>query len=525
MKLPPALHFPVWAGLFALAYSQAPLYYSNQNQYFLHGLAAADDGPLCDDWLANTVSPTPVFDALVTFTAKYGHESIFHIYYALLLGVYFVSLLGLFDYLGGARATPRRRLVFAALLMLAHSAALRWASYRLFDADYPCYAQGWLAAQYVLGSVFQPSAFGVFLIAAIHQFVRGRPFLAATCLGAACVGHATYLLPAGILALVFAGVSARHGRWREGVKMLMWSFVLALPVLIHAWVNFRPTTPEAFAEASRILAEERIPHHCQPKRWFDGIAALQVAFIAVAILIVRRTRLFPVLAVLFVASTLLTLVQLATGSHTLALLFPWRASVILLPLAMMIVLTRAVLWMAAWIESTPVKWTAVAGIGALALAGIAIMHFRQGFATNDAEEPLMAYVRANRRPGDVYLLPVTVPKLGDHRGAISSDFKPLPSQKTDKRVIPIDFQRFRIGAGVPIYVDFKAIPYRDVDVLEWRKRVEWNAGVTEARTAKREELTDRGITHAVVPRDRDLVIEGLKMIWEDENYRLYEVDR
>src|SRR5947209_4063362 len=29
------------AALFAAAYGQAPLYYSNQNQYFLHGLASA----------------------------------------------------------------------------------------------------------------------------------------------------------------------------------------------------------------------------------------------------------------------------------------------------------------------------------------------------------------------------------------------------------------------------------------------------------------------------------------------------
>ena len=38
--------------LFALAYTQAPLYYSNQNQYLLHGLATAGYGHLDGDWLA-----------------------------------------------------------------------------------------------------------------------------------------------------------------------------------------------------------------------------------------------------------------------------------------------------------------------------------------------------------------------------------------------------------------------------------------------------------------------------------------
>ena len=32
--------------VFALTYAQAPLYFSNQNQYFLHGLAAAGFGSL-----------------------------------------------------------------------------------------------------------------------------------------------------------------------------------------------------------------------------------------------------------------------------------------------------------------------------------------------------------------------------------------------------------------------------------------------------------------------------------------------
>ena len=514
----------IGAMLFACAYAQAPLYYSNQIQYCLHGVAAADDGPLHSDWLANTASPTPAFDAIVEFTAKYGHEYAFHGYYALLLGVYWCSLVGLFDHLAGDRATPRRRLAFSVLLMLVHSAFVRWASYRLFDADYPCYAHGWLAAQYVLGAVFQPSAFGVFLIAAIHQFVRGRIGPAAF-LGAACLGHSTYLLPAGILALTFAGVLAMEGRRWKGAMLLGWSLLLVLPVLIYTTVNFRPTTPQAFTEATRILAEERIPHHCQPMQWFDGIAGAQVGFMLFAWILSWRTRLFPIVGALLLVSALLTLIQLASDSHALALLFPWRSSVIVLPLATMIVLSRLTLLAGEWVETTPIRWLGIFALVFLAAAGLGIMVFRQGFATNTAEEPLMAFVRENREPGDVYLIPVTLPKLSGNRGAISSDFKPLPSQRADVRVIPIDFQRFRLGAGVPIYVDFKAIPYRDVDVLEWRQRVAWNADVTKTRQVTRQELLDRGITHVVVTRDRDISVEGLAMLWEDENYRVYGVRR
>src|SRR5262249_54093375 len=67
---------------FGLACGQAPLYYSNQNQYFLHGLAAAGQGHLGKDWLAHeTLDPTPVFSGLVFLTVRFLHEYAFHLYY------------------------------------------------------------------------------------------------------------------------------------------------------------------------------------------------------------------------------------------------------------------------------------------------------------------------------------------------------------------------------------------------------------------------------------------------------------
>src|SRR5438876_1953704 len=93
------LSFLFWGLIFGIAYTQAPLYYSNQNQYFLHGLAAAGRGDLDQDWLANTKDPTPIFSGMVAVTAGYGHEWLFHVYYLLMLGLYFHSLLGVFTFL------------------------------------------------------------------------------------------------------------------------------------------------------------------------------------------------------------------------------------------------------------------------------------------------------------------------------------------------------------------------------------------------------------------------------------------
>jgi len=510
---------------FALCYAQAPLFYSNQNQYFLHGLAEAGRGELASDWLANTSSPTPVFDAVVRITAKYGHESLFYVYYAALLGLYFWSLMGLFDHLTAGRATLGQRLAFAAMIFSVHAAVLRWASYRLFGTDYACYAQGWLAAQYLLGPVFQPSTFGVFLLLAIERLVRGHSFTAFTALAFAGIGHSTYLLPGGLLALIFTGMMLRQ---KAGVRtwlLPLWSLALVLPSLRHAYSNFGPSDPASFEEAQRILVEVRIPHHCDPFRWCDGIAWMQIALMLVGIAASRRTRLFPILVGLFGASLALTVAQILSKNPTLALLFPWRSSAVLIPLAVAVILARGIEYLSKLWNGPIAKWASAGWIVFLSAGGVAIMALHEGFAVNAAEEPLMQFVRTHLQPGDCYLIPVALPKPTQSKGSISSDFKPLPAQQADNRLIPLDFQRFRLCTGAPIFIDFKAIPYRDTDVLEWYRRVNWVQSLYAERNWNPtiDSVIAAGITHVVVAKNRELICERLLTVYEDENYTVYRV--
>ena len=53
------------------------------------------------------------------------------------------------------------------------------------------------------------------------------------------------------------------------------------------------------------------------------------------------------------------------------------------------------------------------------------------------------------------------------------DFHQFHSAPTgeQKHLIAVDLQRFRLFTGVPIYVDFKSIPYKDTEVLEWFRRL------------------------------------------------------
>src|SRR5205823_5370493 len=100
---------------------QRPLYYSNQNHRFLHGLAHAGIGCLREDWLANTTDPTPLFSLLVEGTYYWGHESLFYAYHVLLMAVYVGSLVGIARVVLGPKVQRAHLAVFAALFVFVHS--------------------------------------------------------------------------------------------------------------------------------------------------------------------------------------------------------------------------------------------------------------------------------------------------------------------------------------------------------------------------------------------------------------------
>jgi hypothetical protein len=68
---------------------------------------------------------------------------------------------------------------------------------------------------------------------------------------------------------------------------------------------------------------------------------------------------------------------------------------------------------------------------------------------------------------------------------------------------------------VPIYVDFKSVPYADAEVIEWLRRVRqceaWYAGDWNA-PGRREELRREGITHVVTPAGRPIVADYLEEV-------------
>lgn len=517
--------------LFGLAYTQAPLYYSNQNQYFLHGLAQGGMGLVADDWLASTADPTPVFSIIVAATYRYLDERLFYFYYLVTLGIYCGSLLALFNLLYPARSLAVR-LSFAVALVLLHSGLLRWLSGRLFDVDYPWYFQAGVAGQYLLGPTLQPSTCGVLLLASIALFVAGRPVAAAVVAALAGICHSTYLLSAGIIVFSYLCALLHERRTRVAVLAGSVALVLVAPVVAYNVATFGPTSATTFTEAQALLVHFRIPHHCLVTRWFDSIAAAQIGWVVLGIYLARSTRLFPVLLICALATVILSLVQLVTGSDGLSLLFPWRPSTFLVPLATAVVLGRLIVAAGGPLERlaarAPVAVPALllAMLVGLAASGLFINARGLAYQMSTDEAAMMDHVLAAKAPGDVYLLPVDLPMPPARAGASMSDFKPLGQRKRGRGLIPIELQGFRLRTGAPIFVDFKAIPYRDVELIEWHRRLLANLAVYEPGNSADEFKSLRAryrITHVVVPAGHPLRLPDASVEYQDDYYRIYRL--
>jgi hypothetical protein len=233
---------------------------------------------------------------------------------------------------------------------------------------------------------------------------------------------------------------------------------------------------------------------------------------------------FVPLAVTAAGGVVLTLVVTAVPNPSLALLFPWRVSALLVPVATLALAARLV-------ARRPVGrragWVAAVTVATLAGAGVAVMASRVGYAMNTAEEPLLDYVRTHAGPGDVVLIPARVPAVGTGRGSVSTSFTPPPRPRPGSNLIPVDLQRFRLATGMPIYVDFKSVPYADAEVLEWYRRVRqveaWYAAHDWDAAGLRDEFRRAGITLVVAPADKPPRASFLEPVYADEAYRLYRV--
>ena len=438
----------LWTIIFALSYAQSPLFTSNQNQYFLHGLSNAGYGILSEDWLANALDSTPIFSLFVEWNFRiFQTINIFYGYYAIMMGVYLFSLKSILSSIFKITQKTHQNILLAGLILI-HSSATRFVFSSLINADWTFILEGGVAGQRILGQVLQPSTAGIFLVLSVALFLKNKPTKAAIMLAITATIHPTYLFSAGILTIAYLWIQWRETKtFKESFKTGLTALILVLPTVAYSAYIFLSGEITTNIDPQAILVDIRIPHHTIPSQWFNLSVIPQLFIIFIALFLSRKMRVFPILAIPFSIATVLTLIVHLTNNTTLALIFPWRISTILVPLSTAIIFTYMLnlIWnnsLQTWIQSNTKATNIILGTILLTLVSIGIIRFtiESNQKYNTAEREMQEYVKENHQSGDLYL-------------------------------VPIKMQDFRLATGVPILADFKSIPYYEEDVLEWRTRM------------------------------------------------------
>jgi hypothetical protein len=448
----------VLALVFAISYSQYPLYYHTQNQYFFQGLAKAGLGLLRNDWFARTPDPWPLFTAMVEFTYFHAGLWIFYVYFILLLGIYALSLLGIASTVFRIDSSRTKFLVFLAIVTAMHSPVFGYASRLLlglplaessphhFNVGRILFLEG-VGEKRLLGDMLNPGTFGVFLLVSIYLFLRRRPFLGVTSAVLAALFQPSYALHAGILTLSYMFIMLRR---RESLGKTfglgVYAFALISPLLVYTGIFFRPSDPVTWRESQDILVRLAYYPPLIPELWLGATAYLKMIIVAGALYVIRRTDLFWIMLLSFVTATGLSIIQIFTRSNTLALIIPWRISAYLVPLSTVILVAYALSEVLDRpdrplpISASALATASVVVLLVLGVFGVVETKWRFDGADNVKGLAVMRHVETTKSPGQVYLIP--------------------PGWRT-----------FRLLSGAPAFAERSVIPYDDVGVMEWYKRV------------------------------------------------------
>jgi len=209
----------------------------------------------------------------------------------------------------------------------------------------------------------------------------------------------------------------------------------------------------------------------------------------------RDRRLGLVMWVLFALIVGSMTVAVALDSDVVAAVTPWRASVLLMPLSLAVIVARGTTWILARAPQRESRLLIGCTLIALAAVALGISRTAQRWSEYAAAEsmPPIRWIQDHDERPELYLVPVR----------------------------DSDFDRFRLETGQPILVNWKTHPYKDVELLEWHQRLQeaerfYSAGSAREACEQLARLSERydvsvvvyAISHPIASRDCAVVKEA-----------------
>ncbi len=498
--------------LFIGAYGQLPIFSSNQYTYLLPGVALSETSNLDNDWLVNCTNPIPVFTIYTFLIIKLFSLNYFYFVHSIFIGIFFLSLIWIIKRhlnINSFNVTIGMSIVIITFLnadfvnTLLNKTNLPVLS---LIPEFIKYTTEGVANQALLRHFHQPSTFGIFLLLSVCFFLNGRHKTALIIVALTPWFHAVYFLPSFLMIITYLFLEYKNYNIFKLTKLFLITIIILLPPLFYVILNFVSTSPDLSYNAKNILINKRIPHHANPKFWFKLPVIFQMIWIIIGIFLTRKNhKLFSILSVMFLFSFLLTILQIITKNETLAMIMPWRISVILMPISSAIIIGEFSNYILHKIKinnkfKNLFLFLCFISLLILFISGLVFMKFRIQ-NKNNHNKSLIKKVEKDCNCEDVYL-------------------------------INPDWMWFRLSTKCPIYIDWKSHPYRDIEVIEWYKRVQLAKSFYNTKNNYKKKLylnkiqKNSNITHIVVNKkeNRLTFFTNLKKIYSDEKYIIYKLE-
>lgn len=412
----------ILSALFVSTIQQFPFFQGN-SLHLLHSIKSFDLNKLEDDWIANQTNHLPVFTFINYFLIKiFSVNFLYLIHFVLLLICPFFLFLICRYFYSNLNNLVSTLFWFSAFTVIYHESSLF----------------GGVGGQDLINEGYQPASFGVLFFVGIYFYLIKKNFLAIffICLSASI--HPTYVLHSGFLISGILVLYLIKREYKLFAQILFLYSILILPITIYILQNFFFIDQNLIIQGQKIMLN-RIPHHADINNWFSYKDILSISLYLISLLIIKnKIRIFIPILVFGFLSIILSVVQFFIENNSLALAFPWRASVFLVPLSTMIIVSFIInKYMSQNLNFKKISF--------ILLFFISTFFFIKNHYIKDSNKKFYAKLEL-------------VHKINTHYDNIQ------------RLLIPLDLTYIRMNTGLPIFIDWKHPPFKFSELIDWEIR-------------------------------------------------------
>jgi len=460
--------FGIFFAIFSASYNF--YFYSNQNTYLLHAYLLSNPDVLNNDWLSNTIDGTPVFSIFTSYLFSFGDALAmnFNKIFEVIFYVYLFKLI--------QRSYPTKNQIELALIILIIC----------FAANFLPILMG-LKGQYILGSIYQPSIFGVFLLPSLYYYLENQYIKSYIFLLIATIFHPSLLLTSATLGIIFLLFLKNY---KQQLIFLSAGIIGFIPLILYVYFNIYAS--EYSSSASNILVNFRIPHHADLSNFNYYLDRERLILWVIAIFACKDNFLKKILLAAFVFICFYLVLANVIDSNSFLLLFPMRLSQLILPIAITVVSIEIFYCLKNFIDRI-ISERAIILCCKLAVSILVIL--------NSA----LIYKKMNN---DLFY-----------------NLSSFTSQE-DVWLIPTRSENIRFNLKQPVFIDYKNHPINHKDITEWKTRLDYasefylSSSKSEQQNALNKIKNISNIDYVLTENPNTILI-NLDLIYQDINRNLF----